>query len=89
LFQRAVDLAWRHFSSALTGLPYVARQQDVPAGHAVCGLGVSDDPAATTRLIPPEELAGDGESLVLVVADGTPRDPLARKRHPLFGQHRA
>jgi Trk K+ transport system NAD-binding subunit len=62
---------------------YVARFQDVPHGHAVCGLGVPDDPAGTTRLIAPEELPGAPESLVLAVADGTPRDPLARKRHPV------
>jgi Trk K+ transport system NAD-binding subunit len=62
---------------------YVARFQDVPPGHAVCGLGVPDDPAGTTRLIAPEELPGAPDSLVLAVADGTPRDPLARKRHPV------
>jgi Trk K+ transport system NAD-binding subunit len=61
---------------------HVARQRDVSAGQAVCGLRVPDDPADTTLLIPPEELAGDGENLVLAVADGAPRNPLARKRHP-------
>ena len=35
---------------------YVARYADVPAGHAVCGLEVPDDPAGTTQLIPPDEL---------------------------------
>jgi Trk K+ transport system NAD-binding subunit len=87
---------------------YVARYADVPAGHAVCGLEVPDDPAATTQLIPPDELppvspdsvSSDGASLdgassdgaspeggrgglVLAVADGTPRDPLTRRRHPV------
>jgi Trk K+ transport system NAD-binding subunit len=62
---------------------YVARYQDVPAGHAVCGLAVPDDPAGTTQLIAPEELPGDPDNLVLAVADGTPRDPLARQRHPV------
>jgi Trk K+ transport system NAD-binding subunit len=87
---------------------YVARHADVPAGHAVCGLEVPDDPAGTTQLIPPDELppvspdgassdgassdgaSSDGASsdsgrggLVLAVADGTPRDPLTRRRHPL------
>src|SRR5271165_2106958 len=62
---------------------YVARYQDVPAGHAVCGLALPDDPAGTTQLIAPEELPGDPDSLVLAVADGTPRDPLARQRHPV------
>jgi Trk K+ transport system NAD-binding subunit len=61
---------------------YVARYQDVPAGQAVCGLAVPDDPAGTTRLIPPEDLPGAAGGLVLAVADGTPRDPLARQRRP-------
>jgi Trk K+ transport system NAD-binding subunit len=65
------------------GTLYVARRQDVPAGHAVCGLAVPDDPGDTTRLIPPEELPEEPDSLVLAVADGTPRDPLARQRHPV------
>ena len=77
---------------------YVARHADVPAGHTVCGLEVPDDPAGTTQLIPPDELPPvpqDGASqngasldnnrggLVLAVADGTPRDPLTRRRHPV------
>ncbi|HET6193617.1 MAG TPA: NAD-binding protein, partial [Trebonia sp.] len=77
---------------------YVARYADVPAGHAVCGLEVPDDPAGTTQLVPPDELppvspdgaSPDGASpdggrggLVLAVADGTPRDPLTRRRHPV------
>jgi Trk K+ transport system NAD-binding subunit len=77
---------------------YVARHADVPAGHAVCGLEVPDDPAGTTQLIPPDELppvspesvssdsgSSDGGrgGLVLAVADGTPRDPLTRRRHPV------
>jgi Trk K+ transport system NAD-binding subunit len=70
---------------------YVARHADVPAGHAVCGLEVPDDPAGTTQLIPPEELppvspdsaSPNGGGLVLAVADGTPRDPLTRRRHPV------
>jgi Trk K+ transport system NAD-binding subunit len=62
---------------------YVARRADVPAGHAVCGLEVPDDPAGTTQLIAPEALRGTADSLVLAVADGTPRDPLVLQRHPL------
>jgi len=67
---------------------YVAKRADVPAGHAVCGLAVPDDPAGTTQLIPPEELLppgspGTADGLVLAVADGTPRDPLTRRRHPV------
>jgi Trk K+ transport system NAD-binding subunit len=70
---------------------YVARHADVPAGHSVCGLEVPDDPAGTTQLIPPDELppvspdsaSPNGGGLVLAVADGTPRDPLTRRRHPV------
>ncbi len=61
---------------------YVARRPDVPAGHEVCGLAVPDDPDGTTQLIAPEELDGE-PGLVLAVADGTPRDPLVRQRHPV------
>ena len=88
------------FVSAALGLPtpshvrvsgrtlYVARHADVPAGQAVCGLEVPDDPAGTTQLIPPDELPpvsldSDRGGLVLAVADGTPRDPLTRRRHPV------
>jgi Trk K+ transport system NAD-binding subunit len=61
---------------------YVARRADVPAGHVVCGIAVPDDPGGTTQLIPPKELNGEAD-LVLAVADGTPRDPLVRQRHPV------
>ena len=109
------EMAAPSFVSAALGSPtpshvrvsgrtlYVARYADVPAGHAVCGLEVPDDPAGTTQLIPPDELppvSPDGASsdsvssdsvssdsgrggLVLAVADGTPRDPLTRRRHPV------
>ena len=114
------EMAAPSFVSAALGSPtpshvrvsgrtlYVARYADVPAGHAVCGLEVPDDPAGTTQLIPPNELppvspdsvssdgassdraSSDGASsdggrggLVLAVADGTPRDPLTRRRHPV------
>jgi Trk K+ transport system NAD-binding subunit len=60
---------------------YVARRAEVDAGHVVCGLDVPDDPAGTTRLLPPGTASGPGSGgLVLAVADGTPRDPLARRR---------
>jgi Trk K+ transport system NAD-binding subunit len=63
---------------------YVARREEVDAGHVVCGLDVPDDPAETTRLLPSGAVSGPGSrDLVLAVADGTPRDPLARRRHPL------
>jgi Trk K+ transport system NAD-binding subunit len=63
---------------------YVARRGDAPAGQVLCGLAVSDDSGGTTRLVAPEDLDGRAD-LVLAVADGTPRDPLARQRHPVRG----
>jgi Trk K+ transport system NAD-binding subunit len=58
---------------------YVARRQDVDTGHIVSGLAASAD-GETPDLGPPGE-AADG--LVLAVADGTPRNPLARRPRPL------
>jgi len=63
---------------------YVARRGDSLGGRVLCGLRVPDDPGGTTQLVGPEELNGDAD-LVLAVADGTPRDPLTRKRHPVQG----
>ena len=62
---------------------YVARYQDTPPGSTVCGLAMPDDPSGRTQLVAPEELLDDPYGLVLAVADGTPRNPLARQRHPL------
>jgi Trk K+ transport system NAD-binding subunit len=62
---------------------YVARAADVPHGAVVCGLSVPDDPAGVAQLLPPETLSSGGAGLVLAVADGTPRDPLMRQRHPV------
>ena len=62
---------------------YLAKRSDVPPGHVVCGLAVPDDPAGTTQLVAPDELAGGDDGLVLAVADGTPRDPLAMRRRPV------
>jgi len=82
---------------------YVARREDAPGGQVLCGLVVPDDSADAAQLVAPSELdgaprldrpgaeprAGTGPaSLVLAVADGTPRDPLARARHPLRGSLR-
>jgi Trk K+ transport system NAD-binding subunit len=61
---------------------YVARRGDLLAGQVLCGLAVPDDPGGTTQLVAPEDLDGRAE-LVLAVADGTPRDPLTRQRHPV------
>ena len=37
---------------------YLAKRSDVPPEQVVCGLAVPDDPAGTTQLIAPDELAG-------------------------------
>jgi len=58
---------------------YVARPDDVAPGAVVCGLTDNhDDP----RLLPPGEGLRDQADLVLAVADGTPRNPLARRPNP-------
>ena len=58
---------------------YVARPDDVAPGAVVCGLTDDhDDP----RLLPPGAGLRDQAHLVLAVADGTPRDPLARRPNP-------
>jgi Trk K+ transport system NAD-binding subunit len=58
---------------------YVARREDVSEGHIVCGLAASPD-ASRPDLSPAHEATA---GLVLAVADGTPRDPLTRRRRPL------
>jgi Trk K+ transport system NAD-binding subunit len=58
---------------------YVARAGDVPSGAVICGL--ADEPGGP-RLLPPGSGPGYPADLVLAVADGTPRDPLARRRNP-------
>ena len=55
---------------------YVARRGETGAAQFVCGLAVTED-AVSPRLLPPDEQTAD---LVLAVADGTPRNPLARQR---------
>jgi Trk K+ transport system NAD-binding subunit len=59
----------------------VARREDADPGHVVCRLAVPDDPADATRLLPPDAPEEEA-NMVLAVADGTPRDPLAQERHP-------
>jgi Trk K+ transport system NAD-binding subunit len=56
---------------------YVARRAETDPAHVVCGLAMTEDPVSP-RLLPPDEQSAD---LVLAVADGTPRNPLARQRH--------
>ena len=58
---------------------YVARPDDVAAGAVVCGLTDDHD---GPRLLPPGSDLRDRADLVLAVADGTPRNPLARRRNP-------
>jgi Trk K+ transport system NAD-binding subunit len=55
---------------------YVARREETDAAQFVCGLAVAGN-AGPPRLLPPDEETPD---LVLAVADGTPRNPLARPR---------
>ena len=63
---------------------YLARRGDAPPGQVLCGVAVPDEQEDLTTLIAPEDLDGHA-GLVLAVADGTPRDPLARQLHPLRG----
>lgn len=58
---------------------YVARQGDIAPSHVVCGLATLADDQAP-RLLPPGTAGAD---LVLAFADGTPRNPLARRRNPV------
>src|SRR6266566_1594997 len=58
---------------------YVARPDDVAAGAVVCGLTDDHD---GPRLLPPGGDLRDRADLVLAVADGTPRNPLARRPNP-------
>jgi Trk K+ transport system NAD-binding subunit len=63
---------------------YVARAGDVAPSHVMCGLVTTgagpDDDRVPPRICPPGAAEAD---LVLAVADGTPRDPLARQRDPV------
>ena len=58
---------------------YVARPADVAPGAVICGPATPADDQASPRLLPPGDRPAD---LVLAVADGTPRNPLARRRNP-------
>ena len=67
---------------------YVAGRGNVPVGHVICGLAVSDDPDIAAQLVAPDDVYGDAD-LVLAVADGTPRDVAARERHPVLAARNA
>jgi Trk K+ transport system NAD-binding subunit len=58
---------------------FVARPADVAPGAVICGLATAADDQASPRLLPPGAEPAD---LVLAVADGTPRNPLTRRRNP-------
>lgn len=67
---------------------YVARREDVRPTHTLCTLAtVTGDPASPVLLPPTSGVDGSaelgGDQLVLAVADGTPRNPLTRRRGPL------
>ncbi len=63
---------------------YVARPADVAPSAVICGLATAADDQASPRLLPPGDSAADGPAdLVLAVADGTPRNPLTRRRNPV------
>ena len=55
---------------------YVARSSAIDRRHVICGLAMTDDPLSPA-LLPPDTGHAD---LVLAVADGAPRDSLARQR---------
>jgi len=55
---------------------YVARREDVGSDHILCGVAASTE-ADTPLLLPSEDRTA---GLVLAVADGTPRNALARRR---------
>jgi Trk K+ transport system NAD-binding subunit len=59
---------------------FVARRTGIQSRRVICGLAMTEDPLSP-GLLPPDAASAD---LVLAVADGAPRDPLARpRRHPL------
>jgi Trk K+ transport system NAD-binding subunit len=55
---------------------YVVRRSAIHPRHVICGLAMTGDPFSP-QLLPPDAASAD---LVLAVADGVPRDPLARQR---------
>ncbi len=59
---------------------YVARQAEVAPSHVMCGLATLTGDEEEPRLLPP---GTDDADLVLAVADGTPRNPLTRRRDPV------
>ena len=65
---------------------YAARRTEADAKQVICGLADTTTPTQP-RILPDDQ---DSADLVLAVADGTPRDPLARaRRRPAAGAQRA
>jgi len=71
---------------------YVTRRGDALGSQVLCGIAVPPDPGESIELVAPQDLVAPRDlrssnmaDLVLAVADGTPRDPQARQRHPLRG----
>ena len=62
---------------------YVARPADVAPSAVICGLTTAADDQASPRLLPPGDGPHSPADLVLAVADGTPRNPLIRRRNPV------
>lgn len=58
---------------------YAARRGEADSRQIICGLADTSTPGQP-RILPDDQ---DSADLVLAVADGTPRDPLARRRRPL------
>ena len=61
---------------------FVARAADVAPGAVICGLATAADDQASPRLLPPGAGPHSPADLVVAVADGTPRNPLTRRRNP-------
>ena len=60
---------------------YVTRRRDLRSGHLICGLADTRAPRAP-RILPDDQSSAD---LVLAVADGSPQDPLRRRRSRIPG----
>jgi Trk K+ transport system NAD-binding subunit len=61
---------------------YVARREQIRAHSTLCTLAKRTSDPAAPQLLPPGH-ERDPTDLVLAVADGTPRNPLTKRRNPL------
>jgi Trk K+ transport system NAD-binding subunit len=63
---------------------YVARREDVSPTHTLCTLATMTGNPYAPQLLPSSSSGeSSGDQLVLAVADGTPRNPLTRRRGPM------